>query len=199
MVRPGEITLRIGLLILGISFLSGCSSSQPTQFYTLSGHVSGSGPTNGQPIRLGVGPVFLPAYLDRPQVVTRHGDNQMTVADFDQWVEPLETTFQRVLTENLSNQLATDQIVSLPSRRDISLDHQVEVEVIRFDADEVGETILDARWRIFDGRGDRLQDSGRSRVRRQATSAQDYRSIAEAMSHCLGAMSIEIAEAIGTL
>lgn len=199
MVRPGKITLSIGLLILGLSFLSGCSSSRPTQFYMLSEHVSNSEPTNGKPIRLGVGPVFLPAYLDRPQVVMRKDGNQMTVADFDQWVEPLEITFQRVLTENLSKQLATDQIMSLPSGRDLSLDHQLEIEVIRFDTDEAGKAVLDARWWIFDGRGDRLQDSGRSVALKQATAAKDYGAIAEAMSHCLGALSVEIAAALREL
>ncbi len=190
----------IGLAILLLSALMGCSGSQPTRFYTLSELVSASEPAREQKaMRLGVGPVHLPAYLDRPQMVTRNGANQMTVADFDQWAEPLETTFQRVLTENLSNWLATDQVVSLPARRDVPLDRQVEIDVTRFDADETGEAVLDARWLIFDGRGDRLLDSGRTITRRQSALPDDYGSIAEAMSYCLGAMSAEIAQALTAL
>lgn len=193
MMTLRKTRFRIGLAILGLSALIGCSGSQPTQFYTLSGLVSASEPTDGKPMRLGVGPVTLPAYLDRPQVVTRNGANQMTVAEFDQWAEPLETTFQRVLTENLSGWLATDHVMTLPARRDLPLDHQVEVDVTRFDADESGQVVLDARWRIFDGRGDRMLDSGRSVTREQAAAADGYKHIAEAMSRCLGAMSAEIA------
>ena len=158
--------MKMGLAILSLAALVGCSASQPTQFYTLSGAARTGEASVEKPMRLGVGPVYLPAYLDRPQVVTRSGANRMNVSEFDQWAEPLETTFQRVLTENLSQRLDTDRIATLPARRDISLDHQVEVEVTRFDADETGRVVLDARWRIFDGRGDRLLHRGRSLDRR---------------------------------
>ncbi len=186
--------LGIALAILTLSAQTGCSGSQPTRFYTLSEFAPANDTASEQKVgRLGVGPIHLPAYLDRPQVVTRNGANQMTVADFDQWAEPLETTFQRVLIENLSAWLATDHISALPARRDVPLDRQVEIDVTRFDADETGEAVLDARWMIFDGHGDRLLDSGRSISRIQAAAPDDYGSIAEAMSHCLGAMSAEIA------
>ena len=188
--------LKTGLAILALTALIGCSASQPTQFYTLSGLNAASEPTDGKAMRLGVGPVYLPAYLDRPQVVTRSGANQMTVAEFEQWAEPLETTFQRVLTENLSHRLATDRVATLPARRDMPLDHQVEVEVTRFDADETGQVVLDARWRIFDGRGDRLLHRGRSQTEERVAEAGDYEQIAAAMSRCLAAMSGEIADAI---
>ncbi len=190
--------LKAGLAAIAMTTLIGCSASQPTQFYTLSGTGAVSEASTEKPMRLGVGPVYLPAYLDRPQVVTRSGANRMNVSEFDQWAEPLETTFQRVLTENLSDRLGTDRIATLPARRDIRLDHQVEVEVTRFDADEIGQVVLDARWRIFDGRGDRLLHRGRSLTEERVASAGDYEQIAAAMSRCLGVMSGEIADALVT-
>ena len=190
--------MRTGLAVLSLAALVGCSASQPTQFYTLSGIDDASGASIEKPMRLGVGPVYLPAYLDRPQVVTRSGANRMNVSEFDQWAEPLETTFQRVLTENLSDRLDTDQIATLPARRNVDLDRQVEVEVTRFDADEAGRVVLDARWRIFDGRGDRLLHRGRSLTEERVAAAGDYEQIAAAMSRCLGAMSGEIANALVT-
>ena len=129
-------------------------------------------------------------------MVTRNGANQMTVAEFEQWAEPLETTVQRVLTENLSHRLATDRVATLPAHRHTPLDHQVEVEVTRFDADETGQVVLDARWRIFDGRGDRLQHRGRSVTRERVAIAGSYQQIVAAMSRCLAAMSEEIADAL---
>lgn len=188
--------LRNGLAVLAFAALVGCSSSQPTQFYTLSTLDTAAKPVSGKPMRLGVGPIYMPAYLDRPQVVTRAGANKMNVAEFNQWAEPLETTFQRALTENLSHRLKTDRIAMLPARRDTPLDHQVEVEVTRFDADETGQVVLDARWRIFDGQGDRLLHRGRSLTNEQVTNADSYEQIAAAMSRCLSAMSEEIADAL---
>ncbi len=191
--------LKTGLAALAMMTLIGCSASQPTQFYTLSSIDLASQPSNEKPMRLGIGPVYLPAYLDRPQVVTRSGANRMNVSEFDQWAEPLETTFQRVLTENLSHRLDTDRIATLPARRNVSLDRQVEVEVTRFDADKTGQVVLDARWRIFDGRGDRLLHRGRSLTEEHVTTANSYNDIAAAMSRCLAAMTEEIADALVTL
>jgi uncharacterized lipoprotein YmbA len=190
--------LKAGLTAIAMTTLIGCSASQPTQFYTLSGTDAVSEASSKKPMRLGVGPIYLPAYLDRPQVVTRSGANRMNVSEFDQWAEPLETTFQRVLTENLSQRLDTDRIASLPARRNVSLDRQVEVEVTRFDADEAGRVVLDARWRIFDGRGDRLLHRGRSLTEERVAAAGDYEQIAAAMSRCLGVMSGELADALVT-
>ncbi len=193
------MSLKTGLSVLSLAVLAGCTPSQPTQFYTLSRTDEVGVRFTEKPMRLGVGPIELPAYLDRPQVVTRRGANRMNVADFHQWAEPLETTFQRVLAENLSYRLATDRIIVLPARRDVPLDRQVEVEVTRFDADETGRVALDARWRLYDGRGDRLLQQGRSSTEQQVTTIDDYEEIAAAMSRCLAAMSREIADALAVL
>ena len=185
-----------GLAIAGLLLLIGCTPSRPTQLYMLSKLTPATVPNDSKPIRLGVGPVDLPAYLDRPQMVTRNGANRITVAEFDQWAEPLETGLQRVLIEDLAHALATDGVETLPARRSMSLDHQIKVDVARFDANEAGLVILDARWKIFDGQGDRLMKSGRSIVRQHASAAGDYREIAAAMSRCIAIMSGEIADTL---
>lgn len=192
-------TSRIGAAMFGLTLLLGCASSQPTSFYTLSSQTLGNAAVERSTVRLGVGPIALPAYLDRPQMVTRRGQHRMAVADFDQWAEPLETSVQRVVIDNLSTTLGTDDIVKLPIRRDLSLDHQVEIDIGRFDADETGLVILDARWTIFDGRGDRLQESGRSVIERRAAVPGNYAAIAAAMSLCLGGMSEDIARSLAAL
>lgn len=198
MTQP-MMSVKISLAILGISMLTGCEASKPTQFYTLSSFTQAGEQPSDEPIKLGVGPIYLPAYLDRPQVVTRAGANRMAVAEFEHWAEPLETTFQRVLAQNLSSRLATDHVVTLPARRDVPMDRQVEVEVIRFDADDAGQVTLDARWRIFDGRGNRMLDSGRSLIQDQAGTPGDYTEIAAAMSRCLATMTEAIADRLTAL
>ena len=185
-----------GLSILALVALGGCATSEPTQFYTLSSLAPAGVTGDDESMRLGVGPIYFPAYLDRPQVVTRRGANRMNVAELDQWAEPLETTFQRVLIENLVRRLATDRVATLPARRDIPLDHQVEIDATRFDADETGLVVLDAYWQIFDGRGDKVLDSGRSTVHQLVSVAGDYQQIAAAMSRCLATLSDEIADAL---
>lgn len=70
--------------------LTGCADSQPTRFYTLSPLAAALGstpPTLLPDVTVGVGPVTLPPYLDRPQLVTRAGGNRVVLAEFDSWAE----------------------------------------------------------------------------------------------------------------
>ena len=144
---------------------------------------------------VGVGPVTLPPYLDRPQLVTRAGGNRVVLADIDSWVEPLEGMFARVLGENLALLLGTDDVLMLPQRRDVTLDRQVEVDVTRFDVDAAGNAVLDARWWVYGRGGDKLLRSGRSTITEPAQ-VGDYTAAAAALSRALGAMSREIAQAV---
>jgi uncharacterized protein len=178
--------------------LAGCADGQPTRFYTLSPLAAasrGASPTTMPDLTVGVGPVTLPTYLDRPQLVTRAGGNRMVLADFDSWAEPLQDVFARVLAENLALLLGTDDVLMLPQRRLVNLDYQVEVDVTRFDVDASGEAVLDARWWVLDEDGEKVLRSGRSTISEPAE-AGDYTSAAAALSRALGAMSKEIAQAI---
>jgi uncharacterized lipoprotein YmbA len=49
---------------------------------------------------LGVGPVRLPAYLDRREIVTRAGPARLEVASVDHWAAPLDVLFTSVLAED---------------------------------------------------------------------------------------------------
>ena len=75
-----------------------------------------------------------------------------------------------------------------------SLDYQIEVEVTRFDVDTVGSAVLDARWWCSAGmaRG----SCGAVDWPSEPTQVSDYAAAAGALSRALGAMSLEIAQAI---
>jgi uncharacterized lipoprotein YmbA len=187
----------LAVLAAGLT-LAGCADTPPTRFYTLSPLADAPGgtpPANLPELTVGVGPVTLPPYLDRPQLVTRAGGNRMVLADFDSWVEPLQGMFARVLGENLALLLGTDDVLTLPQRRDFILDRQVEVDVTRFDVDTSGNAVLDARWWVLDQDGEKVLRSGRSTISEPAN-ADDYTAAAGALSDALGAMSQEIAHAI---
>jgi uncharacterized lipoprotein YmbA len=98
--------------------------------------------------------------------------------------------------ENLSLLLATDNVISLPQRRPMRLDYQVEVDVTRFDADLSGRALLDARWRVFGRDGERLIGEGRSTIVVPAAEPGTYEAIVAALSKALGQMSAAIASAI---
>jgi uncharacterized lipoprotein YmbA len=188
----------LAVLAAGLT-LAGCADSQPTRYYTLAALPEArraAMPAEPSDLTVGVGPVTLPPYLDRPQLVTRSGDNRLVLADIDSWVEPLQGMFARVLAENLALLLGTDDVLMLPGRRDFALDRQVEVDVTRFDVDAAGNAVLDARWWVYGRGGEKLLRSGRSTISEPAT-VGDYTSAAAALSRALGAISEEIAQAIG--
>jgi len=176
--------------------LPACAESPPTQFYTLSGMQLPPAGTNAPKTVVGVGPVTLPEYLDRPQIVTRASGNRVVLASFHSWVEPVDSMFTRVLVGNLSSLLATDNVVTLPQRRPLPLDYQVEVDVDRFDGDLSGRAVLDARWRVFGKDGERLIREGRSTIIEPAAAPDSYEALVAAMSQALAQMSRDIASTI---
>ena len=187
------------LTVATCALLAACvGPATPSRFYTLSSLVAAPGeavPAGSSDLVLGVGPVVLPEYLNRPQIVTRDGSNRVLLADFDSWIEPLEGLFTRTLTENLSLLLGTDEVVELPQRGALALDYRVEVDVTRFDVDSHGNAVLDARWRLFRDDREALLQGARSTVV-EPTTPDDHAAAAQGLSQALGGMSREIAAAI---
>lgn len=192
--RSRSALLRSCLLLTA---LAGCAPGQPTRYYTLStASEPAAAPRSGQGLAIGLGPLTLPQYLDRPDIVTRAGANQMRLGDFSQWAEPLEPLLTRIMAEDLYALTGAKDVIPIPQRGDLPLDRVVEVDVARFDADEGGEVKLDARWRVYRGDGETLVASGRSQVAEQGAAVPDYDAIVAAMSRAVGRLSAEIAAGI---
>ena len=93
--------MRTGLLgALGVLLVTGCASSPPMRFYTLSAVAPAS--ATAEAIR--VGRVRIPAELDRTEIVQRVDANRLSIAELDQWAAPMEDMIRRVLTADLSGQ-----------------------------------------------------------------------------------------------
>jgi uncharacterized lipoprotein YmbA len=180
--------------------LGGCvGTSPPANFYVLSSMTeSAAAPApvgNESRIAIGVGPVDLPDYLDRSQIVTRSSPNKLKVAAFDRWAESLKSSFPRVLTENLSALLNTNQVAVFPWRKAIPVEYQVIVDVVQFDAESGGNAVLIARWRILGDDGDKMYVIKKSTFT-VSTKTDDYAELVSAQSQTLAEFSREIAEAI---
>ena len=134
--RLYQVVLRGALLIA----LIGCGTTTPSKFYTLSPLTRSEQETrgSGDMIRLSVevGPVEIPKYLERPQIVTRLSPNKIQPAAFDRWAEPLQDNVLGVLVENLTHLLWADQIVVSSWTGSKSVNYRVPVEVIRFDGQQ---------------------------------------------------------------
>jgi uncharacterized protein len=196
-MRP--MVLALVAVTLGASLMGGGCTSQPSRFYLLSASPSteaASLDTSGQQgPTIGVGPVTLPRYVDRPQIVTRTSPYEIKVAEFDRWAEALDANFSRVLAENLSILLPSARVVMSPWPRAARIDYQISVDVTHFLSQVGGDSVLIADWTLFKGEGQDVLTSGKSRFS-AAPGGQDYAAIVAAMSQTVASLSREIATAI---
>lgn len=194
-------TTRLMILALVVVLLHGCASSQPTRFYQLSSlpvtDTHKGSAADRKRIMIGVGPVEIPAYVDRPQFVTRSGKHVLDLSEFDRWAEPLQTDATRVLVENLSV-LLHDRATIVGWDGLMPLDYQVRIDISRFDFEKSGEAFLAARWSIVGKEEREILVSGTSRFR-QGGDPQDYASMVSAMSQNVERLSKEIAAGLTPL
>jgi uncharacterized lipoprotein YmbA len=201
MRRDPIVLAALGLSILLVA-LTGCAgSSAPVRLYVLTpapealvaplGAAVPGGPA------LGVGPVRLPGLLDRPQIVTRRGADEIDEAEFHRWGEPLADSVPRILAENLAALRKTERVALFAWDSAQAVQHQVVVDVMRFDGSMGGDVVLDARWRILATDGKELA-ANRSLLT-QPTGGTGYPAAVAAMSRALAALSREIAATLETL
>jgi uncharacterized lipoprotein YmbA len=200
-----SFTIQFKIILLCIFFLvfTGClgakGPTQPTKFYVLNSLYSlekKEALVAKMPnITIGVGPVELPKYINRPHIVTRAIQNEIQIEEFERWAEPIDSNFFRVLADNLSILLQTDNIVSFPAKRSTKVDYQVAVTVTRFDG-VVGENVLlRARWSIFGENGEKKLISKHS-VYKKPVNGEELKDLVSAQSLALANLSYDIAQAI---
>jgi uncharacterized lipoprotein YmbA len=183
--------------------LGGCAfggPGQPTQLYMLTPlaakEVQKTPDARGPGIW--VGPVALPQYTNRPQIVTGNTGPQVQRASSALWAEPLQDNFARVLAENLSLLLATDQVAIFPWTSPMPVDYQVTVDVSQFLGELGGEASLTALWSLLGKNGKEILARKKSTFS-QPTKSKDYDGFAAAMSQNLASLSREIAATITDL
>jgi uncharacterized lipoprotein YmbA len=153
MLKSVRGKVSVTIVLFWLLLLAGCASTPPSQFYTLSSlgvqEEQSALEGGGSGISIGVGPLSLPDQLDREQIVTRTSPNTVDLAEFDRWAGSLKDDLLRVIGENLSALLSTDQVHTYPWRRSAPIQYQVVIEILRFEGTLGRSALLKARWTIF--------------------------------------------------
>ena len=198
MNRSKHFEKLFGAMFAVVLSLGGCGTTPPPKFYLLTPmpapEASASGAASN--LHLGLGPIDIPEYLQRPQIVTRMASTELRLADDYRWAEPFEENFARVLGENLSTLLGTGRVQMFPWSPAQAIDYQVIVQVARFEADDTGKVSLVARWAIRGGNDRTLLVSQRSAISEPVQTPGNYDSQVAASSAALADLSREIAAAI---
>ena len=144
------LSTRVNGLLLGILLvaLGGCASTPQSAFYTLS---AGQLPAIAErpDLALAVGPIALPRYLERPQIVSRGAGNRLRVDEFNRWGGSLDQEISRVLIARLGRGLQTERVFGYPSRVAADVDYRLALDIRRFDGALGGEVTLDVAWSLI--------------------------------------------------
>jgi uncharacterized protein len=197
-----SIIWHAALFVVGTTLLlSGCSSllaprRDESKFYVLSPLPESEAPAgaNASALAIAIGPVRFPDYLLRLQIATRANSNRINYSEFDRWAEPLETTFVRVLSQNLSILLGTSRVVEVPGFALAKYDYEIPMQVMQFECDATGTAHLAARWRVERGTGGKVLSAKESRITTNpAVGASGTEACVSTLSHALADLSREVA------
>ena len=181
--------LALSLLLLG----AGCARTPPARYYVLDAPAGTliAGERTG-PL-LGLGPLTLPGYLDRPQIVTRNGEHQLQLLSQDRWAEPFAESFERLLRARLAAALPEARVVGMPWKAAGAPTRRVALQVERLDRGADGNLVLVARWTVAEAE----QPAGSQHVSNIAVPAgADTASLGAAHSTAIGTLAAEIAAAV---
>lgn len=162
MTPPLRLVLCFSLALL----LAGCGGGKE-KFYRLSAvDAAATGGSSPSGLSVAVGPVLLPSYLDRPELVFANGPNEFQVPSNALWIGSLQ--------ENISRTMAADLGLALHSRNvraalgaGFTPRYRVPLEIKQFHGISGQEAILDLSWRIQSGASGRTisRHSGSFRAR----------------------------------
>ena len=200
MTTPSRLQ-NFGLTIfMVLVLLTGCRSFTPAvEFYTLT-------PLAGLPeaykaaglpdtIAVGVGPLHMPKIIDRPQIVSRIGSNQIDMDEFHRWAGSVYEDFLRVVALNLSALLNTNLVAVYPWEDYFDPDYRIYMEVHQFDG-RLGEyALLNMTWTVV-GRDSRDILFVRRAIIQEPVQGANYEAFVAAKSRILAALSREMAKAI---
>jgi uncharacterized protein len=195
--RIGIIPRPLGLLLALL--VAGCAGSPPVNLYTLSAAPAPAADTRSpqSPAIVALGPIILPDYIDRPQIVTRKSAYQLELAAYDQWAAPLYDMLPRVLVEDVALRLSSDRVVAFPQVGDASFDYRIAVDVSRFDVDATGAATLAARWQLYARSAPRALLVADDTLQRQIE-GRGYDAYAASLSAVLADLSDRIAQEVNS-
>jgi len=181
--------------------LAACGST-PTQVFDLSPRVPDVRAT-AEPARGGqliwVDKPSAAGYFDRTQMVTREGDvSHISIHEFDVWSDPPADLIQRALVDEVAHRFGIDRVMAAPVAHYAEPEWRIIPDVIRFDVDQAGDAVLDARWTLLAGQSDRLVASRREWIEAPSGDPADPVKRVTALRETVTMLARQIGDVIAT-
>lgn len=186
-----RLRVAIAAFSIALGVTAGCSTPPPSRFYTLAATATST--SQQSTLVIAVGPVTVPADVDRPEFVVSAGPNEVRLDDFNRWASPLQDSLSRAIAENLVAILGTPRVVRFPQTLATEPDYRVAVEVRTFESTPGKSAVLDAVWTVRRSK-DGKTHTGRTSAR-ETVSESGFDALAAAHSRAVARLSQDIASA----
>lgn len=202
-VRAGKAMLRILFRpitkVVAVIVLAGCINTPLPDYYVLTAERGSAGVSVAlADLALGLGPITIPETINRPNIVTPLDSNQLEVAEYHRWSEPLIDNISRVVITNVADRLGVNKIYAYPWLGN-KIDYQVKVDVLQMIGTPAGSVYLQVRWQLLTGEKPRQLLETRISEYRQAVNGEGYSAMVSAYSRAIAALSDEISTALNRL
>jgi len=171
-------------------FAAGCASA-PSRFYTLNSTATADG-TPAANYAVVVGPVSIPALVDRPQFTVQVAPNRVQIDEFNRWAEPLNDNIANVIAGNLAALLGTPRVTTV-SPANVDPAYRVAIDIQKFESVPGKSVSVDAAWAIRKPAGGAA--TGTTLASEPVTGA-GFDALVAAHSRALAKVSSDIAAAI---
>jgi uncharacterized protein len=170
---------------------AGCASA-PSRFYTLNSTATADGAPAAN-YAVAVGPVSIPALVDRPQFTIQVATNRVEINEFNRWAAPLSDNIARVVAGDLAVLLGTPQVAAAPLAN-FDPAWRVSINIQRFESVRGKSVLIEAVWVVRRATGGAAR-SGRT-VADEPAPGNGFDALVAAHSRALAKVSGDIAAAI---
>lgn len=193
MQRKIKIRALIGFAIV---LLVGCINTPLPDYYVLTPE-KGQLPADFSIARtaIGLGPLTVPETLNRSNIVTPLDNNQMVVAEYHRWSEPLRENISRVLITNMAGTLGVDKIYAYPWLGN-KVDYQIRIDVMQMIGAPKRDVYLQVRWQVLTGTKPARLLGTRITEYRQPVNSKGYSAMVGAFSNLVALLSDDISTAM---
>lgn len=169
-LSPLKIVPALTVFLL-LSSLQGCvgGRSTPEQYQLLTARAERNATTLINDKTIGVGPVRIAQFLQRPQIVSHGGGTQLRFEENIRWGEPLDQGIQRVLVQNIAT-LTGAETRNFPWRQNATPDYALRIDIVDLDKLANGESILEVSWILEELKTSRILKTQQERI----SSTKDY-------------------------
>lgn len=185
-----DVGLLFGLVINLITI--GCAHTPPSQLFMLKAdpEISPKVDTTiyNQQLSIALGPIHIPDYLNRPQLIIETAENQYSLDEQHRWAERLDQNISRTLSQFFAERLGVSQVLRHPWTQQTHIDFQINIDILELNQTVHGDSRLVAQWQI--------KRQSETLVSKQFSCSNPAQPLAtdmiKAQSRCLTGLGIEI-------